>query len=197
MDILEEKKPKKGKKLLLVLTFLFFGAIIVSLLWYLASKPVKGNITVKSPMKESSFDAKDEQKRYALHSFSFLIPGIYEEKRHERAVNDPVQESVLLSFPNSSGDKLALVVESREKGDFSLSPSFQRRDMEPGTYKKSEFSEKNINGFLFSAHTMLFEETAFFVKENLIISISLTSVVSPENLRGRLLRIIGSINWKE
>ncbi|MEK7181973.1 MAG: hypothetical protein AAB615_01250, partial [Patescibacteria group bacterium] len=64
-------------------------------------------------------------------------------------------------------------------------------------YKKSEFSEKNINGFLFSAHTMLFEETAFFVKENLIISISLTSVVSPENLRGRLLRIIGSINWKE
>jgi hypothetical protein len=202
--MLKQKTPaakennKKSRRfwvyITIILLLLFVGAYII---WTFLQKPVISDIRIET--KESSADIvkNKEPKLYQGKYLTFSYPGDYQELTHTISEEKPIRENIFLSATDLEGQKIAVVVEERETGNFEESPSFQMRLLKPKEYKKESISENGWTGFVFKKNTQVFEETAFVSKGNFIISVSLSSAMTIEGLNKALIDILRSLEWKK
>lgn len=195
----EKENPKKKSRfwkyvVLIILILLFVVAYII---WLLIQTPNVADIRVG--IKEPSEDIvkNKEPKLYQGKYLSFSYPGDYQELTHTTPEEKPVRETIFLSATDLEGQKIAIVVEERETGDFEESPSFQMRLLKPKEYVKESISENGFRGFIFKKNTQVFEETAFVRKENFIITVFLTSPMNIEGLNKALFDVLWTLKWKK
>lgn len=178
-----------------LILLLLFG--IVYLIWFYLQKPVVADIRVGARKPSADMDKAKEPKQYYGRYLTFTYSGVYEEKVHTTPEEGPVKESILLSATDLEGQKIAIVVEEREGGDFETSPSFQMRLLKPKEYEKEPIMTNGFRGFLFKKNTQVFEETAFVRKENFIITVSLTSPMNIDGLNMELMNVLRSLKWEK
>lgn len=180
-----------------VVPILFFA--IAYLVWIFLQKPVMADLKVV--VKKSKIDAgiSKESKIYQGKYLSFSYPGDYQELTHTTPEEKerPIRETIFLSATDLEGQKIAIVVEERETGNFEESPSFQMRLLKPKEYVKESISENGFKGFIFKKNTQVFEEAAFIRKGNFIISVSLSSPMSTEGLNKALVDVLRSLKWEK
>lgn len=189
----ERHDKKRQQKVVLFLLVIAFFLALGYLLWHFLNRPAIGTIHPGKLSQVDGFDRNKEKKRYDGKYVDFSYPAVYDEKRHEIFVNGPVKESVFLSADENNGRKIAVLAEKRETRDFEVSPSVQMRLNEPKKYVKKEFVEENFRGIIFVKDSQVFEQTAFFFHDGLLVSVSVTSAVTMEGLEEQLMDIVRSI----
>lgn len=190
-----KKKSRFWKYVALIILLLLFG--IAYIIWLYLQKPVVADIRVGAREPSADMDKVKEQKQYHGRYVTFTYPGVYEEKVHTTPNEGSVKESIFLSATDLEGQKIAVVVEEREIGNFEESPSFQMRLLKSQEYGKEPIAINGFKGFLFKKNTQVFEETAFVRKENFIISVSLSSPMNIEGLNKELIDVLQSLEWKK
>jgi hypothetical protein len=189
------KKPRRFWVYIAIIPLLLFA--VAYIIWTFLQKPVISDIRVGTKEPSADIIKNKEPKFYQGKYLTFSYPGDYQELTHAISEEKPVKESIFLSATDLEGQKIAVVAEERETGNFEESPSFQMRLLKPKEYKKEPISENGLKGFLFSKNTQVFEETAFVSKGNFIISVSLSSPMSIEGLNKELLGVLQSLEWKK
>lgn len=191
-----KKRSKKSYRFIVFGTtapLLFFG--IAYIIWTFLQKPVMADLRVIQSKQNADANNAKLTKTYQGKYLTFSYPGDYQELTHITSKEKPIRENIFLSATDLEGQKIAVVVEERETGNFEESPSFQMRLLKPKEYKKELISEDGFTGFLFSKNTQVFEETAFVRKENFIISVSLSSAMTIEGLNKTFMDILRSLEW--
>lgn len=188
---------KGGRKISLFL----FGAVLFSgalyAVWVFLQRPAVGVIrTGALPVKDEDFEQGKERKYFAGEHLSFSYQGMYTEKSHSLPVSGPIKESIFLSAADFEGRKIAVVVEERAGGSLDASPSFQMRVNDPKTYERSSLKKNNLGTVLFTKNSPVFEQTAFFQKNDLVVSIAVTSPLRLDALPGDLEDIFQDFEWK-
>lgn len=190
---------RKGRRKISLFLFgavLFSGALYAA--WLFLQKPAVGVVRVGTlPTKEESFAQGTEQKHFSGKYFSFSYTGTYEEKNHTVPVSGVIKESVFLSANDFEGRKIAIGVEEREERGLAASPSFQMRMNDPKTYARSSATWGGLDMVLFTKNSQVFEQTVFFQKDNLIVSVSATSPLRLDALSGDLDSFFQSFEWKQ
>lgn len=188
---------RKGGKISLFLfgVVLFSGALYAA--WLFLQKPAVGVIrTGTLSAKDEGFEQGKERKRFGGTHFSFSYPGTYAEKSHSLPTSGPIKEALFLSAADLEGRKIALVVEERKGGGLDASPSFQMRANDPKTYERSSLKQEGLDIVLFTKNSPVFEQTAFFQKNDLVASIAVTSPLRLDALLGDLDDIFQDFEWK-
>jgi hypothetical protein len=171
-------------------TFTFGIAYII---WTFLQKPVVADIRVGARAPSADMDKAKEPKKYHGKYLTFSYPGNYQELTHTTSEEKPIRENIFLFATDLEGQKIAVVVEERETGDFEESPSFQMRLLKSKEYEKEPILVNGFRGFVFEKNTQVFEETAFVRRENFIISISLSSPLNLEGLNKELMDILRTL----
>ncbi|MFZ3031814.1 MAG: hypothetical protein WA082_02150 [Candidatus Moraniibacteriota bacterium] len=192
-----DSSRKGGWKISLFL----FGAVLFSgalyAVWLFLQRPAVGVIrTGTLPVKDEGFDQGNEQKYFRGAHFSFSYPGTYAEKSHSLPASGPIKETLFLLATDLEGRKIAVTVEERVGGGLEASPSFQMRASDPQTYERTSMKKSGLDTVLFTKNSPVFEQTAFFQKNDLVVSIAVTSSFSPDALLGDLDDIFQDFEWK-
>lgn len=193
-----KENPKKSRYFKIYATFtLILLLAIAYIIWLFLQRPVVADIRVVAETSNPNADKISEIKTYPGQYVSFTYSGIYAEKSHEIPTSGPVKESIFLSALEVEGQKIAVVVEERETGNFEESPSFQMRENESSKYPKERRTIGDWRGWLFSKDTQVFERTFFTRDQNFLISVSVTSPISAKNLDQELSNVVGSLRFQK
>lgn len=191
---ISEDKRKGRRKIVL---FLLLGGILsggVYYIWYIVQKPSIGTIkTGALPAEPESFAQNSEKKLYKGKYIIFAYPGSYNEKSHDAPKEGPVKEQIVLFGDESQGKRIAFVVEDRSDKYLDASPAFQMRMKDKEQYEKEIIGTGRDQKVIFTKNSQVFETTAFFMKKNLLVSVSVTSPIHLDGLRDDLLKILETL----
>lgn len=190
-----ENKKKSGRKkslLALVLILVVGGGYAI---WHWWKKPVFGTLT--SPLSEEKKEERPgiQHKTYQGKYFKFSYPDPYQAKYYEISAEPPLKEQIVLSMEGLESRKIVVTV--RENGGEGLAgdPSLRYRELHPKEYRRKSIATEGLRGDIFSKGTQIFEETAFLLKDAMIISIALTSPLTAEGLSEELDDLLESLSW--
>lgn len=186
---------RKGRRKI-VLFFLLGVTIFIGryFIWYSIQKPALGVIkSGELPKEQESFTQKNEKKLYKGKYITFSYPGSYSEKSHELPENGPVREKIVFFGDEMEGKQIVVTVDERLEKSLDASPSFQMRIKNPKQYEKEMRGVGDEKKVLFTKNSQVFEVTAFFMKKNLLMSVSVTSSIHLDGLRDDLLEILQTL----
>lgn len=189
-----KKESRKKRK--------FFVWIVILLLciggyfsWQFLRGKAVGTIRVNNVDAGVPLDKNSENRLYKGKFITFSHRAGYAEKFHRLPESGPVQESLLLSTLDVEGRKIAVTVAYRGTNDFMSDPSFQMRQGTPEEYRSKKFEEGVWQGVLFEKNTSPFEKTVFFAKSGYILSISVISPFSGDDIEDELHMIIRNLTF--
>lgn len=186
---------RKGRQKI-VLFFLLIGIFSVGAysFWYFLQKPSLGTIKPGTlPVEEESFAQDGEKKLYKGQYITFSYPGSYSEKSHELIESGSVREKIIFFGDESQGKRMAILVEERPEKNLDASPAFQMRMKDRKQYESEIIGVGNDKKVIFTKNSQVFETTAFFMKKNLLVSVSVTSSIHLDGLREDLLEILKTL----
>ncbi len=192
--ITSEEKSKGRRKIVLFLLLVGIFSVGAYYIWYMVQKPSIGTIKPGTlPAEPESFAQNSEKKLYKGKYITFSYPGSYSEKSHDVPKDGPVKEKIIFSGDESQGKRMAIMVEERPEKNLDASPSFQMRVKDPKRYEKEIRETGNDTKVIFTKNSQGFEMTAFFMKRNLLVSVSVTSSIHLDGLRNDLLEILETL----
>lgn len=180
---------------MLIFIFLPLGGLGYTF-WNFLGTPAQGIIEPVVVEEQASAEPKKEYIRYQGEYLSFSHEATYQEKRHEISENTPIKEQIVLSKSDREPRKIAVTVRERGGEGFASDPSFQYREKHPEEYLQRQVEKGNLREVLFSKNSQVFEETAFLLHENLLVSVSLTSPINNEGLAEELAKLLASLEWR-
>lgn len=172
------------------------------LLFYYLGQPAKGSIKtlspadIKEPKKEETFLGNkarqefiqkaikigEEEKKtegYSTYSgkrLSFQYPNSYELKTNESTTSGILEKAVLLGTGVSSKKLAITAVETPNGNSLDDVSGVQMRRLNPKKYQEKTLDLPGKKGILFEKKDGSFEKTAFFLKDQILYTIALTSV---------------------
>lgn len=162
--------------------------------WRFFHGKAQGVIWIQDHDLVESRDKNTEKRLYKGKFVTFSHSARYEEKTHSLPTSGPVKEVIFLSATDVEGRKIAVTVADRGTANLESDPAFQFRQMTQKEYQSKTFQEGIWQGVLFERSTSLYERTFFFSNKGLIISFSITSPFSGDDLEEELRAMMRSFS---
>lgn len=189
----------KSRKLWIIIIILVIGIV----LFYITQQPSRGTVKtlspsdIKEPKKEEETSlwnkarqqfvqkaikiGEEEEKRegYSTYSgkyISFRYPNSYELKTNESS-SSAVSEQVILLGSGITPRKLTVMATKMINTADSLEEvsGVAARRLKPKTYQEKPLDFSGKKGILFEKKEGGFEKTAFFLEDQILVTIALTS----------------------
>lgn len=169
-------KNIKSRKLWIIIIFLTAGLIV----FYFIRQPAKGTVKILPPAdtEESKKDSAGETglDTYQGKYISFPYPDSYELKTKEASISGILERVVLLGRGISS-NKLTVTAAKIIKADSLEEISgVQARRLKPKIYQEKPLEISGQKGIIFEKKEIGYEKTAFFLADQILVTIALTSV---------------------
>jgi hypothetical protein len=167
------------------------GVLMVFLWWWMGQKSIG---TITTPL--SGTDTAPVIPNLTLYQgkyFTFSYPDDFESRLDGQAVNFPLLERALLSRNDVEGQKIAVVVQDTAGYSLEEYASYRLREIDTKAYLKEKVEIQGQNYTVFTKDSTVFEAGAFWMIDNRVMSIVLSSPIQATGLRSELLSLLESL----
>lgn len=187
---------KRKKWLFIVIIFILFGITAV-FLWWLFNQPSQGSITrSQEPEEKKDLSNPAHRKRYQGKYFTFTYPYDFNRREENESVKAPILERLFLSRNDIEGRKIALTLQDNTGNSFEEYGSFRIRKVDPAVYQEEIIERNGETVVFFTKSTVVFEVSAFFHRQNQVMSITVSSPTTQKGLREEVFSVLDSFEWK-
>lgn len=146
------------------------------------SGPRMGTIRQNTPATPAAVSLSAAREPYEGERMAFTYQGNFAIKTQESPGAGPVLERVFLYEKRGADKSIAWTLEERPLGQYESSPAFLYRDRKEAEFSREKLFLEGKEGILFTRRDAPYEKTFFFWQEGLLVTLSVTSLSSPDGL---------------
>jgi hypothetical protein len=194
-DIIARRQPPR--RFVYWLAALVLLSLTLWFLWWLFQRPSHGTVSVAPSVEKVNYADPDHRKRYQGKYFTFTYPADFNRREESEAVKYPLLERVYLSRSDIEGRKIALMLQDNTGYRFEEYSSFRIRRDDKRTYQEHEAVHNGFKAAFFTKDTSVFEVSAFLAHGNQVLSVVVSSPISPDGLETEVSTLLDSFQWNE
>ncbi|MGB4833559.1 MAG: hypothetical protein WBP40_00845 [Candidatus Moraniibacteriota bacterium] len=195
IDNMAHRRP--SRRLVYWLVVLVLLSLILWFLWWLFQRPSHGTVSIAPAVEKTDYADPDHRKRYQGKFFTFTYPYDFNRREEVETVKHPLLERVYLSRSDIEGRKIAVTLQDNTGYRFEEYSSFRIRRDDKRTYQEHEAVRNGFKAAFFTKDTSVFEVSAFLAHGNQVLSVVVSSPISPDGLETEVSTLLDSLQWNE